>query len=139
VTRAPDRGNAIVEFHLLGLVLLVPLVYVLLAALDVQRTSYGATQAAREAGRIFVVTGDESAARHAAWVALRDQGVDVDAADVVIACSLSPCHQAGSEVTVTVDAVVDLPFVPDILAGTVNARIPVEATHVSVVDRFREL
>jgi hypothetical protein len=51
--RRSDRGSAIVEFHFLGILLLVPLVYILLAVLDVQRTSYGVTQAAREAGRIF--------------------------------------------------------------------------------------
>ena len=67
--RPAERGSAIVEFHFLGLLLLVPLVYVLLAVLDVQRASYGVTQAAREAGRIFVATGNEEAARLAAQVA----------------------------------------------------------------------
>ena len=37
----------------LAVLLLVPLVYVVLAALDVQRTVFGATQAAREAGRFM--------------------------------------------------------------------------------------
>ena len=41
--RPAERGSAIVEFHFLGLLLLVPLVYVLLAVLDVQRASYGVT------------------------------------------------------------------------------------------------
>src|SRR5690606_21138862 len=57
----PERGSAIVEFHFLGILLLVPLVYIMLAVLDVQRTTYAVTQAAREAGRIYVATGDEAA------------------------------------------------------------------------------
>ena len=76
-----DRGSAIIEFHFLGILLLVPLVYILLAVLDVQRTSYGVTQAAREAGRIYVATGDEGAARRAAQVALEDQGVEPGTTD----------------------------------------------------------
>ena len=134
-----ERGSAIIEFHFLGLLLMVPLIYVLLAVLDVQRASYGVTQAAREAGRIFVATGNESAARLAAQVALADQGLAVDAADISIRCSAAPCYQPGAQVTVTVGSTVRLPFVPEVLAGAVNAEIPVDATHASVIDRFRAL
>ena len=134
-----ERGSAIIEFHFLGLLLMVPLIYVLLAVLDVQRASYGVTQAAREAGRIFVATGNESAARLAAQVALADQGLAADAADISIRCSAAPCYQPGAQVTVTVVSTVRLPFVPDVLADAVNAEIPVEATHASVIDRFRAL
>ena len=137
--RRSDRGSAIVEFHFLGILLLVPLVYILLAVLDVQRTSFGVTQAAREAGRIYVATGDETAARLAARVALRDQGVEAGAAEIRLECSTSPCYQPGAEVTVVVGSTVRLPFVPDVLAGAVSAQIPVEASHVSVVDRYRAL
>ena len=134
-----ERGSAIIEFHFLGLLLMVPLIYVLLAVLDVQRASYGVTQAAREAGRIFVATGNESAARLAARVALADQGLAADAADISIRCSAAPCYQPGAQVTVTVGSTVRLPFVPEVLAGAVNAEIPVDATHASVIDRFRAL
>jgi hypothetical protein len=138
-TERTERGSAIIEFHFLGLLLMVPLIYVLLAVLDVQRASYGVTQAAREAGRIFVATGNESAARLAAQVALADQGLAADAADISIRCSAAPCYQPGAQVTVTVGSAVRLPFVPEVLAGAVNAEIPVDATHASVVDRFRAL
>ncbi|MGH8776460.1 MAG: pilus assembly protein [Jiangellaceae bacterium] len=137
--RRAERGSAIVEFHFLGILLLVPLVYVLLTVLDVQRASYGVTQAAREAGRIYVATGDEAAARLAAGVALADQGLDANAADVVFRCSAPPCYQPGAEVTVSVGTTVPLPFVPAVLGDAVNAQVPVDATHVSVVDRFRDL
>lgn len=137
--RRSERGSAIVEFHFLGILLLVPLVYVMLAVLDVQRTSYGVTQAAREAGRVYVATGDQTAALRAAEVSLADQGVESGSAEIRFSCSVTPCYQAGAEITVFVGATVELPFVPDVLAGAVNAQIPVDATHATVVDRFRVL
>ena len=131
-----ERGSAIVEFHALGLVLLIPLVYVLIAALDVQRATYGATQAAREAGRVYVSGGDEQAARIAANVALTDQGMRPADVDVSLTCAATPCRTPGAEITVTVTASVRLPFLPDMFADAANATIPVEAVHVGVVDRF---
>lgn len=132
-----ERGSAIVEFHALGLVLIVPLVYILLAALDVQRAAYGATHAAREAGRVYVAGGDERAARVAANVALADQGVQPGDVALSISCSATPCRTPGAEITVTVSTSVALPFLPDMFADVANARIPVEAKHVGMVDRFR--
>jgi hypothetical protein len=137
--RDRERGGAIVEFHLLGVLLLVPLVYVLLAVLEVQAAAFGVTQAAREAGRLFVATGDAGSARAAARVALEDQGVQAGAASIAFRCSGDPCYSPGSEVTVTVSTVVRLPLLPDVLADAVNARIPVSATHGTVVDRYRDL
>jgi hypothetical protein len=134
-----ERGSAIVEFHFLGLLMLVPLVYILLAVLDVQRASYGVTQAAREAGRIYVATGDEAAARLAAQVALADQRLAAGGAEIVIRCSVTPCYRPGAEVSVTVGSTVRLPFIPEVLAGAVHGQIPVDATHASVIDRFRAL
>jgi hypothetical protein len=133
-----ERGSAIVEFHFLGILLLVPLVYIMLAVLDVQRTAYGVTQAAREAGRIYVATGDEAAARAAAAVALGDHDVDPIDVDLIVKCDADPCYQPGGEITVTVESSVPLPLVPDVLAGVANAQIPVSATHVAVVDVHQE-
>ena len=65
--------------------------------------------------------------------------VEADAAEIRLVCSTSPCFQPGAEVTVVVGSTVRLPFVPDVLAGAVSAQIPVGATHVSVVDRYRAL
>lgn len=134
-----ERGSAILEFHFLGLLLLIPLVYVMLSVLDVQRAAFGTTQAAREAGRMFAVTGDEAAARHAAAIALRDQGLDPTEVDVRLSCPAAPCYRPGAEVTVDVRTSVTLPMVPDALAGAINTEIPVSATYVNVIDRYREL
>jgi len=127
-----ERGNAILEFHFLGLLLLVPLVYVLLAVLDVQRSSYGVTQAAREAARVYSITGDEDLARVAARVALDDQSVS-EPAGVVIDGAYAP----GERVTVTVRTRVGLPFLPEALAGAAHAVVPVQARTVVVIDRYR--
>jgi hypothetical protein len=133
-TTAPstEDGNAIVEFHFLGLLLLVPLVYVMLAMLDVQRASYGVTQAAREAARVYSVTGDQGQAEFAARVALDDQRIS-EPATVDIAGTYAPA----ARITVTVDTAVNLPFIPDVLAGAAHAQIPVLARTVVVVDRYR--
>lgn len=129
-----DRGSAIVEFVLLGLLLLVPLVYILLAVLDVQRTAYGVTQAAREAGRVYSRTGDPLAARAAAQVALDDQQVTGP-----VAVHIRGAYAPGAEVTVEVATAVHLPFLPEPLADAVHAKIPVSATHAVTVDRYRDL
>jgi hypothetical protein len=136
VNGASERGSAIVEFQALGLVLLLPLVYVLLAVLDVQRATFAATQAAREAGRVAAVTADERAARAAAALAFDDQGLALDQDGLRFVCD-GGCGTPGGSIRVTVDTVVPLPFLPPVLTDGANIRIPVRATHVAPVDRFR--
>ena len=45
-----ESGTAIIEFVWLAILLLIPLLYVVLAVFDTQRTSYAASSAARSAG-----------------------------------------------------------------------------------------
>ena len=129
-----QRGSALVEFQFLAILLLVPLVYVLLAGLDVQRTVFGATQAAREAGRVAASTGSEAAARYAAARAMDDQGVDPRGVGVSFRCPRG-CQTPGGDVTVVVATEVALPFLPEVLAGV--ASIPVSASHTAPIDRYR--
>lgn len=132
-----DEGSALVEFTFLGVLLLVPLTYVLLTALAVQRAAYAVTAAAREAGRSYVSATDGAAATHraraAAAVAAHDAGLPEFA--VAVACEADPCLTPGASVGVTVTASVALPFVPDVL-GRAPARVAVHGRHVEVVDRF---
>ena len=53
--RSGERGSALVEFTWIGLLLLLPLVYVIVTVFTVQRSAYGATEAARSAGRAFIL------------------------------------------------------------------------------------
>ena len=132
-----------VEFSWLALLLLVPLVYVMLAVFDVQRTSYGATTAARAAGRAFVIVPaglSEDQARErafeAARVAMKDQGVELRSGELKISCEPA-CLEHGSTVTVQLDTEVPLPFIPDALGGERPA-VHVSASHTEPYGDYRE-
>lgn len=136
---ARDEGSAPIEFVFLAVLLLVPLVYVLLAAFEVQRAAYAASAAAREAGRGFVTSGSggdaELRAQAAADVALRDHGLDAGSVRLTLACSARPCLTPGAAVTVRVEAAVPLPLVPALLGRPV-ASVAVHAEHREVVDVY---
>lgn len=134
-----DDGNALVEFTYLAVLLMVPLVYVLTAVFQVQRAAFGVTEAARQAGRAYV-TADSDAhgrvrAQEAADLAMRDQIPGFGRAQVAVDAG---GFTAGGTVTVNVRHEVVLPVLGG-LFDRVRPRIPVDATHVEVVDRFREL
>lgn len=134
-----DDGNALVEFTYLAVLLMVPLVYLLTTVFQVQRAAFGVTEAARQAGRAYV-TADTPAqalarAQEAADLAMRDQIPGFGSAQVSYPAGtgLTP----GGTVTVRVQHAVTLPLIGG-LFGEVEPTIPVRATHVEVVDRFRE-
>ena len=138
-----DRGSALVEFVWLGLLLLVPLVYLLLTVFDTQRAAYGATAASRAAGRAFVMAPDQSVAYDRAWaaaeLALADQGLDAAQADLGVTCAPDPqrCLSPGSVITVEVVVRQPLPLVPDALGGNAPS-VTVRSSHVEPYGTFRE-
>jgi Flp pilus assembly protein TadG len=79
VRRPTQSGSALVEVTWLGMVLLLPMVWIVLSVSDVQRGSFGVTAAARSAGRAFALAPDDTTgrkrARAAAAVALADQSL----------------------------------------------------------------
>jgi Flp pilus assembly protein TadG len=133
-----DDGNAIVEFVYLAVLLMVPLVYVLITVFQVQTAAFAVTEAARQAGRAYATAATSAEGRAvaaaAAELAMADQGIaagrgiEVHAPD-----GLAP----GATVRVTVAHDVTLPILGG-LFGEVRPHIPVRATHVEVVDRFRQ-
>ena len=134
-----DDGNALVEFTYLSVLLMVPLIYVLVTVFQVQRAAFGVTEAARQAGRAYVTTttGDPVArAQVAADLAMRDQIPDVGPASVSYPRG-TPGLVPGQTVTVVVAHDVTLPILGG-LFGAVQPTIPVRASHVQVVDAFRE-
>ena len=139
--RGGDEGSAIVEFCFLGVLLLLPLTYVLLAVLAVQDSAYAVTAATREAGRAYVTSepSDDAGARAlaAARIALADHGLTIDAADLRLECSAADCREPGGTVSVSLARRVALPFVPA-LFGRAPASVRVSATHLELVDRFRQ-
>ena len=136
MTRQPlgvDDGSAIVEFVWLAVLLLVPLLYVVLTAVSLQRAAFGVTAAARDAGRAYATAGSdalgERRAEAAIGLALRDQGVPWRPTGRVVACG--PCDYApGSSFTVELQTHVALPLVPGWLCGKAClAGVTVSAHH----------
>lgn len=136
-----DAGSAVVEFVTIGVLMLVPVVYLVLAMASVQAAAFATESAAREAARIVVTGADEQQAQErvvaAVGWALRDQKIQADPGDAVqVACSAQPCLTPGADVTVTVAVDVPLPAVPAGLSQVVPLVVPVSATHTQVVDEF---
>ncbi|MCW2757923.1 MAG: hypothetical protein JWO46_1669 [Nocardioidaceae bacterium] len=141
--RRTEDGTAIIEFVWLAILLLVPLVYIVIAVFDTQRTAYAASTAARSATRAFVTSPDEASARvranAAARLAFADQGLEGAPLDVVIRCRPDPdnCLAPGEVVSAEVRSSVALPLIPDVLGDNVP-RISVSALHQSPYGTFRE-
>ena len=134
-----DGGRAIIEFIFLGVLLLLPLTYLVLTAARIQAASFSASLASREAGRAFVTarTDDEGVARAraAAALAFADFAFDDDAT-VEVSCDGSPCLRPDGSVTSTATIEVQLPLVPDFIAARVPASVTIASSHVATVDRF---
>ena len=137
-----DVGTALVEFVWLAILLIVPLLYIVLAAFDTQRAAYAASAAARSAGRAFVTAPDQATgyerAREAVRLAYRDQRLD-STPQVVIRCRPDPrnCLQPGSVVRAEVHSAVALPLMPAAL-GANTPSIRVDSEHEAPYGTFRE-
>jgi hypothetical protein len=138
---ADDRGSAALEFIVIGIGILVPLVYLALAAATVQAAAFASTQAVREAGRAFTSSSTPADGRRlaqaAAQLAFADHGLTLPPGGLRITCTGGPCLSPGSIVEVALAWEVPLPWLPGALADDAPARMPVEATHRVPVDDFR--
>ena len=137
-----DDGNAIVEFVVLAVLLMLPLTYVMVAVFRLQAASYGVAAASRDAGRAFVAA-DTSGEAHeraaiAAAIVLADQQVALDPSRLEISCTAVPCLTPGALVTVRLSSPVDLPLLPAVLGGAAPS-ITVAATHLEVIDPYADL
>jgi hypothetical protein len=135
-----ETGSAMVEFTYLGILLLVPLAYVLLTIFRLQNAGYAVSTATREASRAFVSAPSDDVAwgnaRAAATLALRDFGLEIEPKRVQITCTHQPCLTPGGQVRVHIDREVLLPLVPRVF-GKAPAAIRVEAERTDTVDRLR--
>lgn len=141
--RRTEGGSALIEFVWLGILLMVPLVYVVLAVFDTQRTAYAASAAARSAGRAFLTAPDLGSAETRAHVAARlsfdDQGANDAPFEMLLNCRPTPdaCLTPGSSVTVRVITRADLPLMPAFL-GERAPSIRIESEHSAPYGKFRE-
>ncbi|GAA1341712.1 hypothetical protein [Arthrobacter roseus] len=125
------------EFVVLGLLLLVPMVYIIITASQLQGGSFAVVGAADQAAKVYVAAeapGEaEALARRAAAVAVADFGFDPATLDMSISCS-EACLTPGSFVTVDVTVPVPLPFVPRF--GGNSTMGVVHSTSTQIVERF---
>ncbi|HYI33380.1 MAG TPA: hypothetical protein VEX88_07965 [Glaciibacter sp.] len=136
-----EAGSASLEFLTAGLILLVPLVYLVVGLSAIQGGALAVEGAARQAARVYVQSPDaeEAGVRAARAVefGLADYGIEAANASVHIDCeSASTCLTRGSAVTVTVQVLVALPLVPDVLSLRDVASVPVRASATQTVSRF---
>ncbi|WP_353828802.1 hypothetical protein [Agromyces sp. SYSU T0242] len=133
-----ERGSASLEFLTVGMIMLVPLVYLVLAVGAIQSASLGVEGAARQAARVSVQTTDgasiDSVAR-AARVTLADYGIDEDAIAIAIDCDAA-CDVPGTRVTVRVEVEVALPLVPQLIASAGIGTVHVASEATQTVSRF---
>jgi hypothetical protein len=131
----------LVEFAWLGLILMVPLVWIVLAVFEVQRGAFAISGAARAAGRAYALADSDAAgmaqARAAVRDALADQGADGVPFDLRVTCGLPDCHARGAVITVRVATRVKLPMLPDIL-GAGSPSFALDSTHTVPIGQFHE-
>lgn len=138
-----DDGSASLEFITVGVLLLVPLVYLVIVVSALQAASLGTEGAVRQASRVFVQAETEADARAAAERAIRvtlaDYGLDAADAEVAISCRPDPreCLARRGFVTVELATVVRLPLAPPVLGLDVPLGIPIRAVATEQVSRFR--
>ncbi len=135
-----EGGTAVVEFVVLAVLLLIPLIYLVMVMARLQAGSYAVSQAAREAGRAFVTADSAASAQSravaAAHIAFLDHAFE-DVGRVVVRCDGTPCLRPDGRVETTASVSVPLPLVPSFVRDVVPLSVPVSASHLSTVDRFR--
>lgn len=143
-TDDPERGSAALEFIVVGLVLLVPVVYLMVTLGLVQGQSLGAEAAARHIARAVSTAAGAAEADESAELVLAsvidEYDLDPRAVDVTLTCrpASTSCPAAGATLIVTVRTAARLPLVPPVLGLDQVARIPIEASAAQKVSRFWE-
>lgn len=137
-----DDGSAALEFITIGVILLVPLAYLVLTLGAVQETLLGAEAAARHTARAIgqAENADAAATSGDAVLASVIDEYGMDDANTVVELSCIPagaaCPAAGATVIVTVSTYVSLPLVPPILGLDRATRIPLQAASAQKVSRL---
>lgn len=137
-----DDGSAALEFITVGVILLVPLAYLVITLGVIQETLLGAEAAARHTARVIGQAENVTAAAENGEAVLAsvidEYGMDAESVDVSITCTPvgRECPSAGATVIVTVSARVSLPFVPEIFGLDRATQVPLEAAAAQKVSRL---
>ena len=142
--RRGEEGSALVELTWLGILLLIPMLWIIISVFEVQRGAFAVSGAARAAGRAYALAPTDAEghqrAEAAARQALADQGVEGAPLEVRITCTPYPrnCHSGTSVITVIVPSRVDLPLLPTFLGGNAPS-FALDATHSVPIGQFQEI
>lgn len=142
VEQRREDGSALVEVVWLGILLLVPLVWIVMSVFEVQRGAFAVTSAARSAARAYALADSNPAGRAEAQAAIRqaldDQGGSAQGFTFDVSCGGGDCHRTGAVITVRVRSGVDLPLLPAVLGGDAPS-FRLDSTHTVPVGQFRDL
>lgn len=135
---ARETGSAVVEFTFLGLLLLVPVVYLVLTVGQLQGGSFAVVGAADQAAKVYAdaqtVEQADLRARQAAMLAVSDFGFSDEQVLIDIACE-GECLAPASSVTVVVELQVDLPLIPT-MPGINTSVATLTSTSTQIVERY---
>lgn len=136
-----EQGSALVEVVWLGVLLLVPLVWIVLSVFQVQRGAFAVSGAARAGARAFSLADDDASGRAQAGAAIRqamhDQGADEPARFTITCGGAADCHERGAVITVKIWSRVKLPLLPEVLGGGVPS-FALDSTHTVPIGQFHE-
>jgi Flp pilus assembly protein TadG len=142
--RRGDDGTALVELTWLGILLLVPMTWIVVSVFQVQQGAFAVSGAARAAGRAYALAPSDAEGRTRAEAAARQVLRDHDVGDLPlslsITCSPYPhaCHSGTSVVTVRLASRVTLPLLPDVLGGGAPS-FALRASHAVPIGQFQEV
>lgn len=109
-----EAGNALIEFIMLGALLMIPTVYFLLSVFAMQSAAFAASNASAQALQVIQQLPpdqrSQSTASSVAVMAASDFGLDGNHITTTLGCE-NTCAQ-GERITVDVTVQVDLPLVP---------------------------
>lgn len=135
---AADSGNAVIEFIVIVVALIMPMTYIVVAASQVHAAAMASEHAVREAARAFTmsetVAGAQFAATQAASFALSDHGIDMPSQALTIRCS-QVCLQPETSVTIEMQWQMPLPWLPSMLNA--QPAIPIRAQQTLPIDTYR--
>ncbi|WP_010525876.1 hypothetical protein [Nesterenkonia sp. F] len=111
-----ESGSSIIEFIMLAVLLMIPVVYFLIGVSTVQAATYAGVGAADQAAKIYASGGETSSgerarrAEVAARSVLQGYGIEASRASVSRSCPTGGCDAAGDVVTYDVEIRVPVPL-----------------------------
>ncbi|WP_345750555.1 TadE family protein [Microbacterium rhizophilus] len=129
-----DAGSAALEFLSVGVLMLVPLAYLVLALGQIQAQSLGVEAGARFAAR--TIAGGQGDPDAVLASVTRQYGIEAFDADVTCVPAAASCPEPGATIQVTVTARVPLPLMPPLLGLDRMTSVPVQAVAVHKVSRY---